>query len=146
MFRWVLGGVVVACIQGCASYGRGYQIGDAEPVGAASAERTLISIVNADAVAVPQRQGDVPFRIVHAPQPVMSRADVFAGVSGQVSVAIHFDEDGHVERTEILSSTKDSLSAAVIDAVSRWRIVPPVIGGRNIKFEFRQDYVFKSQY
>jgi TonB family protein len=133
---------------GCASprYYSTYQIaGSTAPLTAASAEAAHLAAVNSKALVGDSAKFDMPIRLVHAPQPVMSRADTDAKVIGRVVVEIVFGESGAVERTHILESTKESLSEAVITAVSRWAIAPLTREGKPAKLVARQPFAFKTE-
>ncbi|CAN0497520.1 unnamed protein product, partial [Phaeothamnion confervicola] len=87
---------------------------------------------------------DRPARLVRAPQPVMSVEDIRARVFGTVVVDIYFNEEGFVDHTVIVQSAKDSLSAAVLSAVSRWKVVPPWLNGHATKCTIQQVFTFKT--
>ncbi|MBS0447242.1 MAG: TonB family protein [Proteobacteria bacterium] len=54
----------------------------------------------------------------------MSHEDIDNRVVGEVVVDIHLDERGLVSDTKVISSTKPSLTEAVVAAVSQWKISP----------------------
>lgn len=92
---------------------------------ARTCERAIVSESDVSISAASDGQPEDRPKLLRAPPPAMSPADIAAGVSGQVVVEIWFSVTGDVERTVVLSSTKESLTDAVLAAVSRWQIVPP---------------------
>jgi len=55
-----------------------------------------------------------------------------------------FDEFGLVEETNVVSSTNDSMAAAVKSAVSQWKITPVSVAGKPTKFVVRQPFRFQA--
>jgi TonB family protein len=140
---------VVLLSAGCASpryYYSTYQVaGATTQLTAASAEEVHLAAVNSNALVADTPKFDTPIRLVRAPQPAMSREDTDARVIGRVVVEVVFGESGAVESTRILESTKESLSEAVIAAVSRWAIAPLTREGKPVKLVARQPFAFKTE-
>jgi TonB family protein len=144
--------LLLLLLGGCAStrpvgYYSTYEVrGTPEGLSASGAEEAHVAAVNAGVFAAASTRFDHPLKLLSAPQPVMPPADSEARVVGRVVVAMFFNEDGLIEKTEIVSSTKDSLSEAVIAAVSRWRISPALRQGVPAKVVVRQSFAFKTQW
>jgi TonB family protein len=144
--------LLLACVAllsaGCASprHYSTYQVdGTPAQLTAASAEEAHLAAVNSKSLLGDSSKFDRPIRLVNAPQPVMSREDIDARVTGRVVVEIVFAESGAVEGTRIVESTKESLSQAAIAAVSRWSIAPLTREGKPAKLVARQSFAFKTQ-
>jgi len=62
-----------------------------------------------------------------------------AGVQGKVLAFVWFDKDGKLVEAKVLSSPDESLSNAVLSALSEWRISPhaPLFPEANYMSEFR---------
>ena len=144
--------LLILLLGGCAStrpvgYYSTYEVrGTSERLSQSSAEEAYIAAVNAGVFAAGGARFDHPLKLLDAPQPAMPPADTEAKVVGNVAVRMFFNEEGIVEKTEIVSSTKDSLSEAVIAAVSRWRISPALRQGVPTKVVVRQSFAFKTQW
>ena len=110
-----------------------------------SAERALIAAVNSGASTESGPRFDQAAKLVRAPLPIMSKRDIDERTFGTVVVDIRFNEQGEVEQTTIIRSTKDSLSTAVLAAVSTWQIVPLMRDGRTRKLIVRQSFEFKTR-
>jgi TonB family protein len=142
--------ISVALLSGCASsqhprYALTYQIaGLPTTFDEFSVERAHRANANDDQLLVTQRTFDTPIKLLSAPQPVMPASDIEDRVVGEVVVEILFAEDGTFEKMTVVRSTRESLSRAVLDAVSRWKITPPVRSGKPAKFTARQAFKFQS--
>jgi TonB family protein len=109
---------------------------------ASSCERAILSESDASITAASNWQSEERPKFLRAPPPSMSPADIAAGVGGEVVVEIWFNLQGEVERTVVLSSTKESLTDAVRAAVAGWKIVPPRRNGIPGVLVARQAFVF----
>lgn len=141
--------ILLASLVGCASPATGYystyQVDGSKELSGKAAEQTFLGATAATEANSPAaRSFDLPLKLISAPQPVMSREDTDQHVVGSVVVAVQFNEAGAVERTSILSSSKDSLSQAVLAAVSQWRIAPATRDGKPQKVTVRQSFGFKT--
>ena len=144
--------LLLLLLGGCAStkpvgYYSTYEVrGTTEALSPSSAEEAHVAAVNAGVFAAASTRFDHPLKLLSAPQPAMPPADTEAKVVGKVVVAIFFNERGCVEKTEIVNSTKESLSEAVTAAVSRWRISPALRQGVPTKVVVRQSFAFKTDW
>jgi TonB family protein len=145
-------GVLCLLAAGCASPGRTtggyysvYSLGtaDGRQLSEREAEEAHRDAINARQIGGDQKF-DSPVRMLFAPQPVMPPEDTEAAVVGRVTVRITFGEDGAVEQTQILESTKQSLSEAVLAAVSRWKVAPLTSEGKPAKLVARQTFSFRT--
>ena len=66
-----------------------------------------------------------------------------AGIEGTVWVQAFIDEQGKVERAEILKSTHEAFSEAAIKAVKQWEFSPAMKDGKPIKAEVTIPFRFK---
>ena len=131
---------LTACAQS-AGYGNTYEVGGSGPVHASDAERTFIT--QASELKGGAQFRDKPLRFLHAPQPTMPPEAIRGGVTGDVVVDLFFDEQGHVERVTVRSSTSELLSNAVVSATSQWQIEPVTMSGKPTKFVARQKFQFR---
>ena len=147
--------IVALCVGavGCASPSRTtggyysvYRIGtsDGPQLSEQQAEEAHRNAINAREIGGADQKFDSPVRMLFAPQPVMPPEDTEAAIVGSVTVRITFGEDGAVEQAQILESTKQSLSEAVLAAVSQWKIAPLTREGRPAKLVARQRFQFRS--
>ena len=69
-----------------------------------------------------------------------------AGVQGKVLAFVWFDKDGKLVEAKVLSSPDESLSNAVLSALSEWRISPhaPLFPDANYMSEFRFVFSLKD--
>ena len=122
--RHALAAALAALIQGCASpgptgrYYSVYEVKGSPQIGATAAESALAAAVAASSVG----RFDKPIALLRAPQPVMPPEDTEQRVVGRVVVEIHFSESGLVDNVTVVSSSKPSLTEAVLRAVSAWQI------------------------
>jgi TonB family protein len=144
MHRYVVA-LAVLCLAGCATSlsPNTYQINDGGPEfryeAAEEAHRQAANTAGLGAGSF-----DAPVQLLRSPQPVMPRKDIAERVSGRVVVDILFGEAGTVEDTRIIESWKDSLSQAVVAAVSQWVIAPATKAGKPVKVTARQSFKFES--
>jgi TonB family protein len=112
---------------------------------ARTAERAMISEFDVAALTVSGLQPEERPKLLHAPQPIMGAADIDADVVGEVVVEIWFNDKGSVERTVVLSSTKESLTEAVLAVVTKWRVLPPRKNGVPSALVANQAFRFKAE-
>jgi TonB family protein len=66
------------------------------------------------------------------PDPPVSRADLPAGVEGDVIVEVTIDADGNVVETKLLQSLGYGIEQKVLSALQRWHFRPAMRDGVNI--------------
>jgi TonB family protein len=66
-----------------------------------------------------------------------------AGIEGEAFVKVFIDEQGKVEKAEILKSTHEAFSEAAIEAAKQWEFSPAVKDGKPIKAEVTVPFRFK---
>ena len=143
--------IAVLFLGGCASqspvrYWSEYGVGPLEGLGTNAAEDVHKARVTSGAFADAGKRYDGAPKLLRAPQPVMSPGDTDQRVSGVVIAQIDFNEQGLVERITIVESSKSSLSAAVIKAVSQWQISPVTRDGKPVKLVVSQSFGFKAEW
>lgn len=85
-----------------------------------------------------------PMRLLKGGPPSMPPEAIDRKIEGTVHVELQFDESGGVEDIKILSTPHEVLSAAVIAAVSNWRIERRVQDGKPTKLRTRQMFTFAA--
>lgn len=146
----VLASLVI--LAGCSSapqyrYWNTYKVKGAEgEVDGQSAERLQIAAANSTIERAVVGTVNNAFKLVRAPQPVMSPEDIDNRVTGEVVAEILFGESGEVESVAIVRSSKESLAASVRQAVQQWQITPPTVAGMPSKIRARQVFAFKTNW
>jgi TonB family protein len=139
----------IGLLSGCAAnqpahYRSVYQVGGSTmPLDAVTAEQSQAYLANHGPLAKLTGPNGQKVEILNAPQPAMPYADIRDGVVGSVVVKIRFNETGTVEQAEIVSSTNESLSQCVLEAVEHWRVTPMVRDGRPSKLTVQQTFNFQ---
>ena len=144
--------VSFAILAGCSSapqyrYWNTYKVEGAEgQVDGRSAEQLQIAAANSTIERAVVGTVNNAFKLVRAPQPVMSPEDIDNRVTGEVRAVILFAESGEVESVAIVESSKESLSISVRQAVQQWRITPPTAAGKPTKMRIGQVFSFKANW
>jgi TonB family protein len=142
----------LAILSGCSSapqarYEHTYKIAGAEgEVDGRSAEQLQIAAANSTIERAVMGTVTNAFKLVRAPQPVMSPEDIENRVTGEVVALIVFSESGEVESVAIVESSKESLSSSVRQAVQQWRIAPPTAAGKPTKMRIGQVFSFRADW
>jgi TonB family protein len=143
-----LGLLVAACASqqgGSSRYYSVYEVSGSGTLGGKAAEAAFASAAASSTLASGAAPSfDQPLQVLRAPQPEMSADDVDHNVSGEVVIRIQFNEAGKVEGATIISSTKESLSEAVLAAVRQWEISPVTRAGAPQKVTARQTFKFAT--
>ncbi len=74
----------------------------------------------------------VPAFPVVYPDPSVSRADLPAGVQGDVIVEVTIDPQGNVVQTKLLQGIEDGIDQKVLEVLPRWRFHPAMRDGVTI--------------
>lgn len=70
-------------------------------------------------------------RLVHQVRPVYPDVAQQSGIEGTVSMQVRINEEGAVERVNVLSG-ETALQGAAMDAVKQWRYQPFVLEGKAV--------------
>lgn len=96
------------------------------------------------AIASPQEEPQTKKRVDPAYPEILKRA----GIEGEVWIKAVINEQGFVEKAEVIKTSNKDFNAATIDAAKKWEFVPANKDGKAIKAEvtipFRFRLSFKS--
>ena len=140
----------LALLLGCASAPQSHSVntyrvhGSNDQVDGRAAEQLQIAAANSTIERAVVGTTNNAFKLVRAPQPVMSPEDMESSVKGNVVAVILFSESGEVESIDIVESPKESLSASVRLALQQWRITPPTSAGKPMKIRVGQVFTFNA--
>jgi TonB family protein len=88
---------------------------------------TASTVVN----AAPQEEPKVKKSVTPAYPEILKRA----GIEGEVFVKATINEQGTVEKVEVLKTTNADFNAATLDAAKKWEFVPAKKDGKTIRTE-----------
>ena len=133
-------GLAVLVAGGCASsggYDNTYRVGSSATVGASQAQAVLAERIAAEAKTSSGEPLPTPIRLIEGAPPAMPRGAIDNRIEGTVRVVISFNERGTVSKVAVVSSPSELLSAAVVQAVARWRVEPTPAFTANQSFTFK---------
>jgi TonB family protein len=104
--------------------GSSYRIGSSAEVSHAEAPAVLAQQIESASTRQVGALEDGPIHLLKGAPPKTPPEAMRSGIEGVVRVRITFREDGTVSKVDVVSSPGEVLSAAVVEAVSQWRIAP----------------------
>jgi TonB family protein len=103
--------------------------------------RRTISLLFLALIAVPasnaQDNGSSPPRVLSMATPTYASELKKRGIGGEVVLDFYVGPDGLAHNATILSSPDRCLSAAVLDAVKKWRFAPGIVNGTPVTTHLR---------
>ncbi len=90
-----------------------------------------VLLLQLSSAAVPQEKPEVVKKIT----PTYPRIYLLAGIEGEVFVHATIDENGKVEKVEVVKATDKEFGPAAVDAIKQWKFKPATLDGKPIKTE-----------
>jgi TonB family protein len=93
----------------------------------------IVSLVAAfGLIACPLFGGTSDPELIEGSMPAYPEQARAAGVEGIVIVEALIDEQGNVFAADVVSSPDESLNAATLEAVAKWKFTPAMVDGKAI--------------
>ena len=123
-----------------------YEVQGRKAVGADDGASLIAETGNAlAAVAAPGIFGknDRPPQLVKSVAPEVPREAIARNIGGEVTAELEVTATGTVSKVNILRSSDELFSSAVVSAMKQWVFTPLILNGSPATFKIRQTYRFR---